>query len=92
MEERFGKTVGWSVALGSLMLSGFGIYLGRFLRWNSWDAFTHPIALLKSMMGLFLHPGSNPHPIPVTLIFGAGLTVGYLALRMPPLDPSRHSA
>jgi hypothetical protein len=26
-------------------------------------------------------PGKQPHPIPVTLVFGAGLIVGYLALR-----------
>jgi len=27
---------------GICMLSGYGIYLGRELRWNSWDMFTRP--------------------------------------------------
>src|SRR5678816_4708120 len=32
--RRFSSVVGWMFALVSLMLSGFAIYLCRFLRWN----------------------------------------------------------
>ncbi|HEX8235502.1 MAG TPA: DUF1361 domain-containing protein [Abditibacteriaceae bacterium] len=81
IEHRSGKVAGWTVAAGSLMLCGFGIYLGRFLRWNSWDAFTNPIRLAKSILGQFIDPGPHPHPLSVTLIFGMGLIVGYLTLR-----------
>lgn len=81
IQREFGKTVGWAVAVGSLMLCGFGIYVGRFLRWNSWDAFTNPIGLAKSMIGQFIDPGLHPHPVAVTLVFGTGLIIGYLTLR-----------
>ena len=30
----------------------------------------------------FIYPGLHPSPIPVTLIFGVGLIVGYLAIRV----------
>lgn len=82
IEQKFGKTAGWLVASGSLMLCGFGIYLGRFLRWNSWDAFTHPISLLKAVVGQFIDSGPHPRPLDVTLIYGISLVIGYLALRM----------
>ena len=82
IDRRFSKTVGWAVACGSLMLCGFGIYVGRFLRWNSWNAITNPIQLVKSMIGVFIDSGTHPHPVPVTLIFGIGLIVGYMALRV----------
>lgn len=82
VEQKFGRTTGWIVAAGSLMLCGFGIYLGRFLRWNSWDAFVHPIRLSQNVARQFIDPGPFSHPLAVTLIYGGGLIVGYLALRM----------
>ena len=82
IERRFGFATGWLLAGCSLMLCGFGIYLGRFLRWNSWDALTHPLLFARTVIGQFADAGPHPHPIPVTLIFGGGLTVGYIALRV----------
>jgi uncharacterized membrane protein len=79
--RKFSTRAGWSVAVGSLMLCGFGIYLGRFLRWNSWDALTKPIELARTVVRQFIDSGSHPHPLGVTLIYGVGLLIGYLAIR-----------
>ena len=46
----------WSYIVASLsivlisLLSGFGIYLGRYLRWNSWELFTKPYHLLQDIL------------------------------------------
>lgn len=40
-----GKRTGAAVVAAVALLSGFGIYLGRILRFNSWDIL-HPISLL----------------------------------------------
>ena len=87
IERRFGFCAGWLLALGSLMLCGFGIYLGRFLRWNSWDALTRPLDFARTVVGQFVDAGPHPHPIPVTLIFGGGLVIGYVALRVLATPP-----
>jgi uncharacterized membrane protein len=70
------------VAAGSLLLSGFGIYLGRFLRRNSWDPFTDPAGLFLDISDRLLNPTSYPRTYAVTLIFGLGLLLGYVALRV----------
>ncbi|MGI4790968.1 MAG: DUF1361 domain-containing protein [Janthinobacterium lividum] len=82
IEQDYGKSVGWVVAACSLLLCGFGIYLGRFLRENSWDVFVHPFRLARVIAEQFINSGSQPHPLVVTLVFGGGLVVGYLVLRV----------
>ena len=91
VERRFGFYGGWLLALSSLMGCGFGIYLGRFLRWNSWDALTRPLDFVRTVIGQFVDAGPHPHPIPVTLIFGGGLVIGYIALRVLTTRPTELS-
>jgi uncharacterized membrane protein len=79
--RRFNPAIGWAAAVSSLVLSGFAIYLGRFLRWNSWDVMTRPAIVFDIVDGL-LHPGSHIRPLAVTLIFGIILAFGYISLRI----------
>lgn len=82
IEQKFGAVAGWAVAISSMMLCGFGIYIGRFLRWNSWNVLNRPVELMKTVVGQFFDSGPHPHPAGVTLVFGTGLVIGYLALRV----------
>jgi uncharacterized membrane protein len=77
----FSVMVSWMFALTTLVLSGFAIYLGRFLRWNSWDVITTP-TLMFDLGRALIHPTTQVRPISVTLIFGVILTLGYISLRL----------
>src|SRR4051812_18901315 len=44
---RRGAVEGWVAVVGAVLLSGVGVYLGRFLRLNSWDVFTDPLGVLE---------------------------------------------
>ena len=75
-----GAVWGWIVAFGAIAASGFGIYLGRFLRWNTWDIITSPIAVARDVAAPFLDPSANRLPIAVTGAFTAFLVVAYLVV------------
>jgi uncharacterized membrane protein len=49
VDAAYGRAAGWCVAIVSIGLSGVGIFLGRFLRLNSWDVFTHPERLVEQL-------------------------------------------
>ncbi|WP_170063254.1 DUF1361 domain-containing protein [Polaribacter porphyrae] len=56
-------------SLSATFLCGFGIYLGRFLRFNSWDVFTTPITVLKkSLLSI-----NDPKTWYITIAFGSFL-------------------
>lgn len=78
--QSLGRAAGWLFALGSLGLSAFGIYLGRFLRWNSWDIFYEPLALLNDVWVRVRHPLEHARTYSITLLLAAFLVVAYLGL------------
>jgi uncharacterized membrane protein len=41
------------------LLCGFGIYVGRYLRWNSWDVFTQPGHITRSVFHIVTDPLSH---------------------------------
>ena len=53
-----GRWWSWAFALAMLGLSSFGIYLGRFLRWNSWDVMLAPIETLSDAARMVI-PGPS---------------------------------
>ena len=78
--NRFHAAVGWIISIGSLLLAGFGIYLGRYLRWNSWDVVSAPTELINDITARILNPLSRPHTYGVTILFSTFLLLGYILL------------
>ena len=78
--RHYGVVAGWATALTAMFLSAFGIYLGRFLRWNSWEAITEPMPLFRDIAVRLMNPLQHPKTFVVTGLFGIALCVGYVAL------------
>jgi uncharacterized membrane protein len=71
-----GSAAGWSTAVAALGLSGLGIYLGRYLRWNSWDLLVQP----GSVAGDVLEQLASPRLVGMSLVMATFLVVAYAML------------
>jgi uncharacterized membrane protein len=68
----------WIIVSCSILLSGFGVYLGRFLRWNSWDIIRHPFGLFQDITERITHPIVHFQTYIVTFVFTVILFFAYL--------------
>jgi len=65
VHQWWGRRAGWIFATGMLGAGSFGIYVGRFMRWNSWDVL-RPWKLLEDLRAF-----ENPRTLLEALAFCA---------------------
>src|SRR5262249_2761038 len=72
-------------------LSGFGIYLGRFLRFNSWDVLFKPFEISRGIGQWAANPFSNSMTFVFPALFATFLFVAYIMLYpLTHLQPAPH--
>jgi uncharacterized membrane protein len=64
-----------------MWLCAFGVYIGRYLRFNSWDIITNPFSLMGEIIGMVVHPFHNEYAWGMILCYGVFMTVLYLTLK-----------
>ena len=67
----------WAFIEGAIIISSFAIYLGRDLRWNSWDIIANPAGLLANVSNQVVDPFGSPRALNVTLLFLILINVTY---------------
>ena len=77
-ERAAGPFVSWLGVVGALALASFGVYLGRFLRFNSWDALVRPRSIAHVIATEIDNPFGNPRIVGAMFALTAALTIGYL--------------
>jgi uncharacterized membrane protein len=78
--RRVRASVGWVAVVCVLGLSSFGIYLGRFGGFNSWDVFAHPRIILSGVRQELDSLFHEPKMLAALLALTAFLVVGYLVV------------
>ncbi len=56
LQRTFGRWLGWAFVFIISPLSSFGIYIGRFVRLNSWDILQDPAETAQTILGLVIDP------------------------------------
>ncbi len=64
-----------------MWLNAFGIYIGRYLRFNSWDIITQPFSLFNEMFEVLLHPVRNKMEWGMIMVYAFFMTVLYITVK-----------
>ena len=78
IRRAFGERVAWLGVVIALVLASIGVYLGRFIRFNSWDALLHPIRVADVIQEQLSSPAARMAE--ALLALTGFLLVGYLVV------------
>ena len=77
--HRYGRLASWVFIAGVAGLSSFGICLGRFLRFNSWDVLVRPVSLYHGIGTLVADP-FHASTLAFPMLFATFLFITYVML------------
>ncbi len=78
--EKFNRIAGWCLTIFALILGSFGVYLGRYGRFNSWEIITNPVGLSRDILKMILDPFDHTNMYAMTFFFSCFLILAYLTL------------
>lgn len=67
---------GWIHICIAMFFGGFGVYIGRIIRFNSWEVFIKPLVILKEILLEFMHLRA----LVFSFVFGFFIFISYIAL------------
>ena len=70
------------ISIALLFIGSFGIYVGRYLRWNSWDIIRQPFGLLYDITDQLVNPFQHPRAWGMTILMGVLLNMFYWSVRL----------
>ncbi|MEO6546497.1 MAG: DUF1361 domain-containing protein [Ferruginibacter sp.] len=79
--KKVGKPAAGKLMVFCLFIGSFGVYLGRFLRWNSWDVVANPLILVKEIAVRFAFPLENYRTWAITLLFTVLFSLLYFTIK-----------
>lgn len=80
LRKRVTAPSGWLVIIGTLLVTSFALYIGRELRWNTWDILLNPASILFQVSESLLHPMQHPEAFSITLSFFVLLAGMYVVM------------
>lgn len=78
LRRAFGAAVAWLGVFGALALASIGVYIGRFVRLNSWDVLLHPRDVVEVVHARLV--AEPPEMAQALVALTAFLSVAYLVV------------
>jgi len=79
--QDWGISISKGLGLIAISLAGLGIYVGRFLRWNSWDVVMQPEQLLADLTSIVTNPSIHWPAMGAGILLSVLLLLSYSTLQ-----------
>ena len=76
-----GRSFSLFIVFAVMWLNAFGIYIGRFLRYNSWDVITQPFSLFRELLEIVIHPFRNKMEWGMIFCYAVFMTLLYITIK-----------
>jgi len=76
-----GKIFSSAVVCLVMWLNAFGIYIGRYLRFNSWDIITDPFSLFGEIFSIVFNPYDHRWVWAMTICFSFFMLIIYYTIK-----------
>lgn len=81
LESITGRSFSLFIIFIVMWLNAFGIYIGRYLRFNSWDILTQPFSLFREMCEVLFHPLRNKMEWGMIAVYAVFMTMLYITIK-----------
>lgn len=81
MEQYLSKRTELFFIYPVMFLNALGVYIGRYLRFNSWDVITNPFYLIKDISNLVMHPIQYKYAWGMVICFSVFMSLMYLTIK-----------
>ncbi len=71
----------WQFVYPMMLLNAFGVYIGRYLRYNSWDVVANPFQLTEDIIYLLMHPVRHRFDWSMILCYAVFMSLIYVAIK-----------
>jgi uncharacterized membrane protein len=81
LRQRKGKVVSNVMICAIIWLNAFGVYIGRFLRFNSWDVITNPLSLFGNIADMIFDPYAYRYAWTMSFCFAFFMIIVYYTVK-----------
>jgi uncharacterized membrane protein len=76
-----GRSFSLLIVFAVMWLNAFGVYIGRYLRFNTWDVISKPFSLFSELLDIIVHPVHNRMNWGMIFIYAVFMTVLYVTIK-----------
>lgn len=80
IQQVWGRKFSLLIVFIVMCLNALGIYIGRYLRYNSWDVIAQPFSLLRDMVEMIFHPFDNKMEWGMISCYAVFMTLLYVTI------------